>query len=74
MTDAPNSRWASRFTDPGLFEREQAALGRTWTLLGLTGEIPRTQDWIRATLGTRSVFVQRFADGIRVEDPFRLAA
>ncbi len=65
MNKAPRPRWAHRFIDPDLFEREQAAFGRSWTLLGLLGDIPEKGDWIRASLGSRSVFVQRFDDGVR---------
>lgn len=44
---------------------EQRRLGRFWTLLGLTTDLARDGDWIRATLGGRSVFVQRFGDTLR---------
>ena len=51
--------------DPDAFRREQAKFCRVWTLLGLTTDIRRDNDWIRATIGGRSVFVQRFGDTIR---------
>lgn len=51
--------------DPAAFEEEQAKLGRIWTFLGLTTDIPKENDWFRATLGGRSIFVQRFGDEIR---------
>jgi phenylpropionate dioxygenase-like ring-hydroxylating dioxygenase large terminal subunit len=51
--------------DPAFFAREQAQLGKLWTLLGLTTDIPRDSDWLRASLGGRSVFVQRFGDTLR---------
>ena len=60
----PRSR-ARRLTDPALFTREQARLGTAWTLLGLTTDVGSDGDWIRATLGGRSVFVQRFGDTVR---------
>jgi len=47
-----------------IFQREQEALRSTWTFLGLTIDLPRDNDWFRATLGGRSVFVQRFGDTI----------
>jgi phenylpropionate dioxygenase-like ring-hydroxylating dioxygenase large terminal subunit len=57
--------WARALADPGSFEREQTQLGQVWTLLGLTTDIPHDGDWFRATLGGRSVFVQRFGDSLR---------
>lgn len=51
--------------DSEAFVSEQAALGRVWTLLGLTTDIPKDNDWIRCTLGGASVFVQRFGSTIR---------
>jgi phenylpropionate dioxygenase-like ring-hydroxylating dioxygenase large terminal subunit len=65
MTDHDPSAWARRFTDPAFFTREQARLGTAWTLLGLTGDVRRDGDWFRATLGGRSVFVQRFGESLR---------
>jgi phenylpropionate dioxygenase-like ring-hydroxylating dioxygenase large terminal subunit len=52
-------------TDPAAFAHEQAQLGRVWTVLGLTSDLPNDGDWFRATLGGRSVFVQRFGDTLR---------
>jgi hypothetical protein len=49
--------WARGSADPAFFEKEQVQLGRLWTLLGLTTDIPCTGDWFRASLGGRSVFV-----------------
>lgn len=57
--------WARGSADPAFFAREQAQLGKLWTLLGLTTDIPRDGDWFRASLGGRSVFVQRFGDTLR---------
>jgi phenylpropionate dioxygenase-like ring-hydroxylating dioxygenase large terminal subunit len=57
--------WARGSADPAFFEREQAQLGTFWTLLGLTTDTPRDGDWFRASLGGRSVFVQRFGDTLR---------
>lgn len=56
---------AGTFTDPALFAREQAALGSAWTFLGWAADVANDGDWIRATLGGRSVFVQRFGDDLR---------
>ncbi|MDP2408866.1 MAG: Rieske 2Fe-2S domain-containing protein [Pseudolabrys sp.] len=57
--------WARAMSDPAAFAHEQAQLGQVWTLLGLTTDIPNDNDWFRATLGGRSVFVQRFGDMIK---------
>jgi phenylpropionate dioxygenase-like ring-hydroxylating dioxygenase large terminal subunit len=59
------SDWARSSTDRAAFEKEQAQLGRIWTLLCLTTDIASDGDWIRSTLGGRSVFVQRFGDSLR---------
>jgi len=45
--------------DGEAFRREQDRLGRVWTFLALTAELARDGDWVRRTLGGRSVFVQR---------------
>lgn len=57
--------WARALTDPKAFAHEQAQLGKLWTLLGVATDLARDGDWIRATLGGRSVFVQRFGDTLR---------
>jgi phenylpropionate dioxygenase-like ring-hydroxylating dioxygenase large terminal subunit len=57
--------WSNALKDPHAFEREQDTLGRVWTLLGLTTDAPNDGDWFRATLGRRSVFVQRFGEELR---------
>jgi phenylpropionate dioxygenase-like ring-hydroxylating dioxygenase large terminal subunit len=57
--------WAKAVANAPSFEHEQAELGRFWTLLGITTDLRHDGDWIRATLGGRSVFVQRFDDEIR---------
>ena len=57
--------WARALVNSTAFEDEQAKLGRIWTLLGLATDIPQEGDWFRATLGGRSVFVQRFGGSLR---------
>lgn len=47
------------------FADEQAVLGKVWSFLGYDSDIPNTNDWFRTMLGGRSIFVQRFKDGIR---------
>lgn len=65
MTDHDPRAWARHLTDPAWFAHEQDRLGRAWTLLGFTTDVRHDGDWIRATLGGRSVFVQRFGDTLR---------
>jgi phenylpropionate dioxygenase-like ring-hydroxylating dioxygenase large terminal subunit len=57
--------WARSMTDPQAFRREQDRLSHLWTFLGLTRDVARDGDWFRASLATRSVFVQRFGDELR---------
>src|SRR5437868_3391671 len=57
--------WARSLTDPVEFRREQDRLAHVWTFLGLTRDVANDGDWFRASLATRSVFVQRFGDEIR---------
>ena len=62
--DLPEKRVAL-VSEAKAFEVEQQRLGRLWTFLGFKSELAREGDWFRAVLGGRSVFVQRFASGIR---------
>jgi phenylpropionate dioxygenase-like ring-hydroxylating dioxygenase large terminal subunit len=57
--------WAASLTDPAVFAHEQAQLAQVWTFLGLTTDIPNDGDWFRASLGDRSVFVQRFGHEVK---------
>lgn len=59
------SLWSRALCTPASFGHEQTKLGRYWTLLGLTTDLPNDGDWFRASLGGRSVFVQRLGDDIR---------
>jgi len=65
MHDTIDPSWARTLTDPAAFAHEQAQLAPVWTLLGLATDIPNDGDWFRATLGGRSVFVQRFGETLR---------
>src|SRR6476646_3966137 len=65
MNQTTGPGWARALADPAAFTREQGQLGQIWTLLGLTTDVPNDGDWIRGTLGGRSVFVQRFGDTLR---------
>lgn len=57
--------WSHAVGDPAAFRREQQALAHSWTFLGLARDVQKEGDWFRASLATRDVFVQRFANGLR---------
>jgi phenylpropionate dioxygenase-like ring-hydroxylating dioxygenase large terminal subunit len=58
-------KWAAALTDQNAFDQERARLGRFWTFLGFTQDVPKQGDWITAELGGRSVFVQRFGEKLK---------
>ena len=58
--------WAKTVTEAHEFRREQDQLGRVWTLLGINHDVAHDGDWFCATLGGRSIFVQRFGVAIKV--------
>ncbi len=57
--------WARTLTDPQAFQHEQEKLSHVWTFLGLARDVANDGDWFRATLATRSVFVQRFGSDLK---------
>src|SRR4051812_18823694 len=59
------TNWPDTLIDPARFRDEQTQLARVWTLLGFTHDLAKDGDWLRATIATRSVFVQRFGDELR---------
>lgn len=61
----PASEWTRSVIDRQRFQEEQQALAHVWTFLGLTREVQRDGDWIRASIAGRSVFVQRFGEDLR---------
>jgi phenylpropionate dioxygenase-like ring-hydroxylating dioxygenase large terminal subunit len=65
MNELVRANWARALTDDREFMHEQDRLGRLWTLLGIINDVKNDGDWIRATLGGRSVFVQRFGDSLK---------
>jgi phenylpropionate dioxygenase-like ring-hydroxylating dioxygenase large terminal subunit len=65
MGTTHDGSWAAALTDPEAFRREQERLGSYWTLVGLTHDVPEDGCWVRARLGGRSIFVQRFGEDIR---------
>lgn len=65
LAGAAASGWVPPALDAEAFATEQNALGQVWTLLGWTRDVAREGDWFTAHLGGRSVFVQRFREGLR---------
>jgi phenylpropionate dioxygenase-like ring-hydroxylating dioxygenase large terminal subunit len=59
------SNWPRTLIDAEAFRREQRELSRMWTFLGFANDVANDGDWFRATLATRSVFVQRFGDELK---------
>lgn len=57
--------WPETLFDEAAFGREQMQLARVWTFLGHTWDVAKDSDWFRATIATRSVFVQRFGNELR---------
>ncbi len=57
--------WVRAIVDPAAFAEEQRRLAHVWTFLGMTSEIEKDGDWFRASIATRSVFVQRFGVELR---------
>ena len=61
----PFTNWPDTLVDPARFRKEQARLARIWTFLGFIHDVAKDGDWFRATIATRSVFVQRLGDELR---------
>ena len=59
------ANWAQQLLDPQAFRDEQQRLAHVWTFLGITNDVARDNDWFRASIATRSVFVQRFGQELR---------
>jgi len=51
--------WARSIIDAAAFTAEQEKFAHVWTFLGLVVDVAKEGDWIKASLGLRSVFVQR---------------
>jgi len=62
---SPFINWPDALFDPERFRDEQDRLARVWTFLGFTHHLAEDGDWFRATIATRSVFVQRFGTELR---------
>jgi len=57
--------WTRPIVDPTAFAEEQRRLASVWTFLGMTSDAGKDGDWFRASIATRSVFVQRFGTELR---------
>lgn len=57
--------WARTLIDSRAFAHEQRCFAYVWTFLGLTTDLAKDGDWFRATLATRSVFVQRLGAEVK---------
>ena len=65
MADLKAPLWSSAAASEEAAIEEQEILGTTWTFVGFLGDIVNNNDWITATLGGRSIFIQKFGDEIR---------
>ncbi len=59
------ANWTRAIVDPAAFAEEQRRLAHIWTFLGMTSDVEKDGDWFRASIATRSVFVQRFGAELR---------
>ena len=57
--------WTRAIVDRAAFAEEQRRLAHVWTFLGMTSDAEKDGDWFRASIATRSVFVQRFGAELR---------
>lgn len=57
--------WIRAIVDPAAFAEEQKRLAHVWTFLGMTSDVEKDGDWLRTSIATRSVFVQRFGAELR---------
>ncbi|MCW5733933.1 MAG: Rieske 2Fe-2S domain-containing protein [Enhydrobacter sp.] len=57
--------WTRPIVDSAAFAEEQRLLASVWTFLGMASDAEKDGDWFRASIATRSVFVQRFGTELR---------
>ena len=63
--DIDPAAWAREFQDGAILAREHALFGtQLWHLLGPAAWVREEGDWITASIGGKSVFVQRFRDDL----------
>ena len=61
----PGAGWLAAASDPTAFRAEQDRFRYLWTFLGFASDAAGDGDWFRASLGGRSVFVQRSGGVLR---------
>jgi phenylpropionate dioxygenase-like ring-hydroxylating dioxygenase large terminal subunit len=57
--------WARSTIDSEAFRMEQERFAHVWTFLCLSTDLANEDDWIRTTIGLRSVFVQRISGELK---------
>jgi len=57
--------WIRAAVSDEAFAHEQACLGRQWSFVGFTSDIAKPGDWFRTIVGGKSIFIQRFEEGLR---------
>ncbi|SKA42167.1 Phenylpropionate dioxygenase, large terminal subunit [Enhydrobacter aerosaccus] len=65
MTTSFSEDWARSLVDAQAFQDEQRRLAYVWTFLGFADDAAEDGDWFRASIATKSVFVQRFGEELR---------
>ncbi len=65
MLTSRDCNWLAALSDDQAFAAEQQRLRSHWTLVAFTSELSRNNDWIRADLHGRSIFVQNFDGALR---------
>jgi nitrite reductase/ring-hydroxylating ferredoxin subunit len=65
MFDEFSDNWAEPLVNAEAFRDEQRRLMHVWTFLGIAHDVADDGDWFRASIATRSVFVQRFGNTLR---------
>ncbi len=65
LADSMPPNWARTLVSDAAFAGEQSRLAHIWTFLGLLQDVANDGDWFRASIATRSIFVQRFGDELK---------
>ncbi len=65
MAEEARHGWGRTLAHEAEFSKAQVALESCWTLLAVVEDLLNDGDWIRATLGGKSVFVQRFGNQLK---------
>lgn len=65
MLSSHDSFWLAALCDEQAFADEQQRLRPHWTFVGFTADLAKHNDWIRADLWGRSIFIQNFDGELR---------